>query len=61
LNSNEYVVRVQSDFANRYSLGELVIPGVAFFREDRRNLTKEELAREIAKARNNGGRLAKQG
>jgi len=54
---SDYVIRVQSDYANRYSLGEVVIPGVAYFRKDRINLTRPQLDREIAKVKANGGRI----
>lgn len=56
---SDYVIRTQSDYANRYGLGEVVIPGVAFFRKDRINLTKTQLQREIAKIQANNGRIVK--
>lgn len=45
----EYVVRTQSDRANTYGLGEVVIPGVVLFRAGAYGLTKEELSVELAK------------
>lgn len=54
---NDYVIRVQSDYANLYSLGEVVIKGVAYFRKDRINLTKSQLNREIERVKANGGRI----
>lgn len=55
---SDYVIRVQSDYANRYSLGKVVVPGVAFFpAKNRVNLTKAELEREIIKVKANGGRI----
>lgn len=55
---SDYVIRVQSDYANRYSLGEVVVPGVAFFPgKGRVNWTKAELEREIIKVKANGGRI----
>lgn len=53
----EYVIRTQSDYANKYSLGELVVEGVAFFREDRRNLTKEQIIAMQNVVRAQGGRI----
>ena len=55
----DYVVRVQGDFANLYSLGEVVIPGVAYFRNDNINLTEDQLSQRIAKVKANGGRIVK--
>lgn len=53
----DFVVRTQSDYANKYSLGELVIPGVALFRADRINLTKPQLDRAVTNVRAAGGRI----
>jgi imidazoleglycerol phosphate synthase glutamine amidotransferase subunit HisH len=39
----EYVVRVQSDVANTYGIGEVVVPGVALFKDSETHLTKDEL------------------
>lgn len=47
----EYIIRTQSDVANTYGLGEVVVPGVAFFKHDETGkhygLTKEELNRKL--------------
>lgn len=56
---SDFVIRVQSDYANHYGLGEVIIPGVAYFRKDRINLTKVQLDREIAKVQANNGRIVK--
>jgi len=49
--SAEYVVRVQSDFAFTYGLGEVVAPGVALFSSSPMHygLSKEELNAEPKK------------
>jgi hypothetical protein len=47
--SKEYVVRVQSDVANTYGLGEVVVPGVAFFKAGDYGLTKDELNAKLKK------------
>jgi hypothetical protein len=39
----EYVVRVQSDISYTYGIGEVIVPGVALFKESEIHLTKEEL------------------
>jgi hypothetical protein len=48
----EYVLRTQSDFANNFSVGEVVIPGVTLFRANEYNLSLAEakalLARKTA-------------
>lgn len=45
----EYVIRTQSDFANTYGLGEVVVPGVLLFRADTYGLSKEDVAAAFAK------------
>jgi hypothetical protein len=45
--SKEYIIRVQSDVADTYGLGEVVVPGVAYFKADDIHLTKEELNRKL--------------
>jgi hypothetical protein len=39
----EYIIRTQSDVANTYGLGEVVVPGVALFKDSETHLTKYEL------------------
>ena len=47
----EYLIRTQSDFANNYSVGEVVVPGVTLFRANEYNLSLAEakslLARKV--------------
>lgn len=43
MENKEYVVRVQSDAAYTYGIGEVVSPGVALFRESETHLTKDQL------------------
>jgi hypothetical protein len=43
VDTKEYVVRVQSDVANTYGIGEVVSPGVAFFKAGTYGITHEEL------------------
>ena len=38
-----YTIRVQSDYAYRYSLGEAVVPGVVLFSSGFVNLTRAQL------------------
>ena len=59
MDQKEYVVQTQSDVSYAYGLGEVIIPGVAFFRADRINLTKPQLDRAIAAVKANGGRIVK--
>jgi hypothetical protein len=42
LESKEYIVRVEG-FPYSYGIGEVVVPGVAFFKAGFYNLTKDEL------------------
>jgi hypothetical protein len=41
--AKEYIVRTQSDVANTYGLGEVVVPGVALFKSGNYGLTKDQL------------------
>ena len=47
----EFILRTQSDRANSYGVGEVVIPGVVLFRANETNLTLSEakalLARKV--------------
>jgi hypothetical protein len=47
--TKEYIVRVQSDRAWTYGLGEVVSPGVALFMESHIGLSKEQLNAELKK------------
>jgi hypothetical protein len=47
METKEYIIRVQSDVDNTYGLGEVVVPGVAYFKADGIHLTKEELNRKL--------------
>jgi hypothetical protein len=38
----EYLIRTQSDFANNYGVGEVVVPGVTLFRANEYNLSLAE-------------------
>ena len=49
MDQKEYVVRVQSDVANTYGLGEVVAPGVALFMSGNYDLTKTELNAKLTK------------
>ena len=51
MGTKEYVVRIQSDFAYTYGLGEVVAPGVALFSSSPMHygLSKEELTAELKK------------
>lgn len=53
----EFVIRVSSEYANRYHLGEKVINQVAYFPYNRQNLTKDELAAAVQSVRATGGRI----
>ena len=44
----EYVVRTEGNF-NSYGIGEVVVPGVALFRDGDYNLTKDELNAKLKK------------
>ena len=46
----EYVVRVQSDRAYTYGLGEVVSPGVALFRAGNYDLSFDEVAAKLSQA-----------
>jgi hypothetical protein len=46
----QYIVRVQSDFAYSYGLGESVVPGVTLFRAGNYNLSQDELNFKLLKA-----------
>lgn len=50
-NGKEYVVRVHSDRAYTYGIGEVVVPGVALFSANPKHygLTKDELNAELKK------------
>lgn len=41
--TKEYIVRVQSDVAYTYGLGEVVVPGVALFKAGDYNLSMNQL------------------
>ena len=43
MDQKEYVVRVQSDVAYTYGIGEVVSPGVALFKDSETHLTKDQL------------------
>jgi hypothetical protein len=43
MESKEYVIRTQSDIPYTWGLGEVVVPGVALFKDSETHLTKEEL------------------
>jgi len=43
METKEYVVRVQGNRAWTFGLGEIVSPGVAFFKAGHYDLSKEEL------------------
>ena len=43
MDTKEYIVRTQSNFAYTYGVGEVVVPGVAYFAKGTYDLTKEEL------------------
>jgi hypothetical protein len=51
--TKEYVIRTQANFAYTYGLGEVVAPGVALFRETETerfyDLTKDELNAKLRK------------
>ena len=39
----EYIVRTNADVAYTYGIGEVVVPGVALFKESETHLTQDEL------------------
>jgi hypothetical protein len=39
----QYVLRTQSNFANTFGVGEVVIPGVTLFRAGHYDLTEDEM------------------
>lgn len=39
----EYIIRTNSDVAFTYGVGEVVVPGVALFRDSETHLTLDEL------------------
>ena len=43
----EYIVRVQSNRAWTYGLGEVVVPGVAYFSDGNYDLTMEQLNKKL--------------
>jgi hypothetical protein len=43
----EYIIRTQSDVANTYGLGEVVVPGVALFTYGNYDLTKDQLNKKL--------------
>jgi hypothetical protein len=45
----QYTIRIQSDVAYTYGLGEIVSPGVALFAAGHFGLSKEELNAELKK------------
>ena len=45
----EYLIRTQSDFANNYGVGEVVIPGVTLFRANEYNLSLAEAKNLLAR------------
>jgi hypothetical protein len=49
MDTKQYVVRVQSNRAWTYGLGEIVSPGVALFKAGHYDLSKEELNAELKK------------
>lgn len=44
--TKEYVVRVEGHF-DSYGIGEVVVPGVAFFKAGDYNLSKEQLNKKL--------------
>jgi hypothetical protein len=47
METKEYVIRTQGNRAYTYGFGELVVPGVAFFKADCYDLSKEELQAKL--------------
>jgi hypothetical protein len=49
----EYIIRTQSNVANTFGLGEVIVPGVALFKHDETeknyDLTKDELNQKLKK------------
>ena len=45
----EFILRTQSDRANSYGVGEVVIPGVVLFRANETNLTLSEAKALLAR------------
>ncbi len=43
MDTKEYIVRTQSNFAYTYGVGEVVVPGVAYFAKGTYDLSLEEL------------------
>lgn len=47
--NSEFVIRTQSDFANTYGVGEVVVPGVTLFRANEYNLSLTEAKNLLAR------------
>lgn len=45
----EFVIRTQSDFANTYGVGEVVVPGVTLFRANEYDLSLAEAKALLAR------------
>ncbi len=50
--TQQYVIRTQSDRAYSYGLGEVVIPGVTLFRSGNYDLSLEEVQAKLGKLSN---------
>jgi hypothetical protein len=49
VNQEQFILRVQSDFANAYGVGEVVVPGVVLFRANEYNLSLAEAKALLAR------------
>lgn len=47
----EFILRKQSNWANTYGVGEVVIPGVVLFRAGNYDLTLEDAEHKLKQAR----------
>lgn len=46
METKEYIVRVEGHF-DSYGIGEVIVPGVAFFKAGDYNLSKEQLNKKL--------------
>ena len=50
MESTQYVIRIQSNFAGQYGLGEVVLPGITLFRAGNYDITFDEVQAKYRKA-----------
>lgn len=50
MSETQFIIRIQSNFADQYGLGEVVVPGVTLFRDGNYDLTFDEVQAKYRKA-----------